>query len=345
MSLVSTTKATALLLYIVVAVSFAVGARAATVVATALPEEEIQPSTPPISNNTPLDFGGAPLCYPCSRLQQCDSQVCIQNMCVRSDSDVYVCKRLQLRLGLGRIEYGMNMQSRNKPDCEKCKYYWECESGRCVNNDICAKDAWVYASCLHKAQSSAASRRRHRRPYSRRKRAKYSLKAADAGNTSGVKTISTDVAESNDNATDDFTSSEVDSIQSSSLYDGSSHSDLVYVCKTCDSAADCKNSRGELCVRNLCVEQVEDLFQCVMWMERQFDPRWFGSAINMTLTAGPGGIWKFLLGRKDDCSFCNEWYDCRSQRCVESRCVGREEDLVQCRKNDDGQKTRDSKRR
>lgn len=348
----ASTKATAFLLYVAIAVLFTVVVRAATVVATVtatvLPEGEIQPPTPPISPDILLGFGGAPLCYPCSRPQQCDSRVCIQKMCVRFNSDVYVCKRLQLRSGLGRIEYGMNMQSKDKPDCKKCKYYWECESGRCVNNDICAKDAWVYASCLHKAYNSATSRRRrrqrlrrrlHQRSLGRHKHAKYSFKTADADGTSGVKTISTDVADSNDDGLDIVTSSGVDSIQSSSsLYTGSSHSNLVYVCKTCDTGADCKKAKGELCVRNLCVQQVEDLFQCLMWMGRQFDPRWLGSAINMTLTAGPGGMWKFLLGRKDDCSFCNEWYDCRSQRCMESRCVSREEDLVQCRKNDGGDK-------
>lgn len=87
-------------------------------------------------------------------------------------------------------------------------------------------------------------------------------------------------------------------------------------------------------MRNLCVVEKEDLYYCVMSEEHELEPK--GShigTVNITLEEGPGGMWKYLLGRRDDCSYCHEWYDCRSERCVESLCVPTDEDVLKCNKD------------
>lgn len=278
--------------------------------------------------------GGAPLCYPCSHDRDCNSCGCIHNVCARKTADVEVCKRLQRRSGLGNMGNGLALKVVKKPECQECNHYWECESVRCVNNKLCAKDAWVYASCLHRERNIARRGRRRRLPEfaGNPHRANHSQNK----DTNELKVIPTDV----------FSSDALNVITAPggyssvpSLSKGSPQSKVHYVCATCNTAADCNIDIDELCVRNQCVLQVVDLYHCVMPMRRRKNSRWLGiETVNVTLTESPEFAWKHVVGRKSDCSPCNEWFHCASRRCIDNRCAHRKSDLLRCKGNDDAEK-------
>lgn len=277
---------------------------------------------------------GAPLCYPCSYDNECNTHGCIDNVCARRITDVEVCKRLQRRSGLGKMGRGLPLEVAKKPDCQKCNRYWECESGRCIKNKICAKDAWVYASCLHRARNIARRGRRRRLPEFAENR--HRGKQSYDDDTDEIKVIPTDVVSSD--ALNVITASGGDSSTSSSSK-GSSQSKVRYVCATCNTAADCNTAINELCVRNQCVLRVADLYHCVMPMKRRINPRWLGiETVNTILTEGPGFMWKHLVGRRDDCSPCNEWFHCASRRCIDNQCARRKKDLLRCKENEDAER-------
>lgn len=282
------------------------------------------------SGSRPLS-GGGPLCYPCQKATQCNTGACVNNVCARTAADASVCALLRRRPGLGRYSHGtgatlISPNAMKRPECAKCDNYWQCFSGRCVNNDMCAKNAWVYAWCLHQAHNMAR-RRAHR---TGRQIVQRFPKYALTDGIDAMKMIDAGIV-----------SSDVMGMLAVPYHPGLSSSstapseiNLIYVCAVCSNGADCNRAKGELCVRNLCVVEKEDLYYCVMSEEHELEPK--GShigTVNITLEEGPGGMWKYLLGRRDDCSYCHEWYDCRSERCVESLCVARDEDVLKCNKD------------